>query len=110
MRLRVAIFIPSVGQIIRKICDPLGLDLVSEIRLYTLINVGMADAGIACWHHKYVYNFWRPVVGIREAAFGAGPSGRGDTYNATDGDPFWCPQGFLCWLSMVPQRARKKGE
>ena len=81
------------NQIIRKICDPLGLDLASEIRLYTLINVGMADAGIACWHHKYVYNFWRPVVGIREAAFGAGPTGRGDTYNATDGDPFWCPLG-----------------
>ena len=81
------------NQVVRTICDPLSLSLKDEMRLYTLVNVGMADAGIACWHHKYVYNFWRPVVGIREAAFGAGPSGRGDTFKRTDGDPFWCPLG-----------------
>ena len=81
------------NQVVRAITDPLNLAEVEEVRLLTLVNVGMADAGIACWHHKYVYNFWRPVVGIREAAFGAGPSGLGDTAKATDGDPFWLPLG-----------------
>ena len=81
------------NQIARAICDPRNLSLKDEARFYALINVGMADAGIACWHHKYVFNFWRPVVGIREAAFGAGPSERGDTFKKTDGDPFWLPLG-----------------
>ena len=82
------------NQIVREIADPLNLGLVAEVRLLTLINVGMADAGIACWHHKYKHDFWRPVVGIREAAFGAGPSGLGDTAAATKGDPFWLPLGL----------------
>ncbi len=36
-------------------------------RLLTLVNVAMADAGIAIWESKYHYQFWRPVTGIREA-------------------------------------------
>ncbi len=82
------------NQVVRAISDPLNLSLADEVRLLTLINVGMADAGIACWYHKYECNFWRPVVGIREAAYGAGPSERGDTYAKTAGDPFWLPLGL----------------
>jgi PAP2 superfamily len=37
-------------------------------RLFALINVAMADAGIASWDTKYFYQYWRPVTGIREAA------------------------------------------
>jgi len=36
-------------------------------RLLALVNVAMADAGIAIWEWKYHYQFWRPVTGIREA-------------------------------------------
>jgi hypothetical protein len=36
-------------------------------RLMALVNVAMADAGIAIWESKYHYQFWRPVTGIREA-------------------------------------------
>ncbi len=64
-----------------------------QIRLLTAINVAMADAGIAAWYWKYQYDFWRPVVGIREADAGWGPTGIGDGNSATEGDPFWLPLG-----------------
>lgn len=66
---------------------------VNDARLLTLINVGMADAGIAAWHWKYHFDFWRPVVGIREADAGTGTSGLGDGNAATKGDAFWAPLG-----------------
>ncbi|MCO1335881.1 vanadium-dependent haloperoxidase [Microbulbifer sp. OS29] len=34
-------------------------------RYFALINVGLADSGIAAWDSKYYYNYWRPVTGIR---------------------------------------------
>mgnify|MGYP001081358799 CR=1 FL=1 len=43
-----------------------------------VLNGAMADAGIDAWHHKYVNNLWRPVVGIRAEA-------------APHRDPFWAP-------------------
>jgi membrane-associated phospholipid phosphatase len=55
----------------------------------------MADAGIAAWYWKFVYDFWRPVVAIREAEAGFGPTGKGDgnTHRKQKGDPFWLPLG-----------------
>lgn len=66
-----------------------------KIKVLTAINVAMADAGIAAWHWKYAYDFWRPVLGIREADQGWGPTGQGDgnTIRAKQGDPFWLPLG-----------------
>lgn len=34
-------------------------------RMFALINLAMADAGIVCWDAKYYYNLWRPFQGIR---------------------------------------------
>lgn len=48
--------------------------------IFARVNVAMADAAIDAWHWKYVYDLWRPVVGVREE-----PS--------PEGDPFWCPYG-----------------
>lgn len=62
-------------------------------RLLALVNVALADAGIAVWETKYYYNFWRPVTGIREADPGSGPTGAGDGNPATAGDPAWLPLG-----------------
>ncbi|KAL9099128.1 MAG: hypothetical protein Q9163_005329 [Psora crenata] len=45
-------------------------------RLFALINVSMADAGIFTWQEKYCSEFWRPISGIREDG---GPMA----------DPFW---------------------
>ena len=62
-------------------------------RLLALVNVAMADAGIAIWESKYFYQFWRPVTGIREATEGTGPSRLGDGNPATTGDPTFTPLG-----------------
>jgi len=44
-----------------------GLSLVENARLFALLNIAAADAGIAGWEAKYHYNFWRPEHAIREA-------------------------------------------
>jgi len=62
-------------------------------RLYALVNVSMAEAGIAGWESKFFYDFWRPVTGIRESDAGTGPSGSGDGNPATIGDPGFYPLG-----------------
>jgi hypothetical protein len=68
--------------------DPLEL-----ARLLALINVSMADAGIAIWESKFFYQFWRPITGIRESDPGTGPSGTGDGNGATTGDSNFRPLG-----------------
>ena len=70
-----------------------GLSVAENARMLALVNVAMADAGIAAWETKYFYKFWRPVAGIREADAGTGPSGGGDGNAATIGDPTWMPLG-----------------
>jgi PAP2 superfamily protein len=62
-------------------------------RLLALVNVAMADTGIAVWDSKYHYDFWRPVAGIREADSGTGPTGLGDGNPDTVGDPEFSPLG-----------------
>jgi hypothetical protein len=69
------------------------LSLADSARLLALVNVALADTGIAVWETKYYYNFWRPVTGIREADPGTGPSGLGDGNPATVGHPTWQPLG-----------------
>lgn len=66
------------NQIARKHAAGLSLSMAAE--LFAEINVAMADAGIDAWHHKYVNNLWRPVVGVRME-----PAGEGDC--------FWTPLG-----------------
>ena len=81
------------NQVVRAIEEFQQLSDVQQIKLLTAINVAMADAGIAAWYWKYQYDFWRPVVGIREANAGWGPKGIGDKNSDTEGDPFWLPLG-----------------
>ena len=57
------------------------LTIRQNARLFALLNVAMADAAIAAWDAKYVYNFWRPVTAIR--------AGDTDGNPATDPDPTW---------------------
>jgi membrane-associated phospholipid phosphatase len=81
------------NQVVRAITEFQMLPHHQQIRLLTAINVAMADAAIAAWYWKYFYDFWRPVVGIREADAGWGPTGAGDGNSGTTGDPFWLPLG-----------------
>jgi hypothetical protein len=68
-------------------------DVVQFARLLALVNVAMADAGIAIWESKYFYQYWRPITGIRESDPGTGPTGLGDGNPDTIGDPTWTPLG-----------------
>jgi len=55
------------NQIAVHIAEQRGTRAIDLARLLALVNVAMADAGIAIWESKYYYQFWRPVTGIREA-------------------------------------------
>jgi len=68
-------------------------DVLALARLLALVNVAMADAGIASWESKYFYDYWRPVTGIREADPGTGPLGQGDGNPNTRGDVTYSPLG-----------------
>jgi hypothetical protein len=73
------------NQMAMQIADQMGSTGAEVARLLALVNVAMADAGIALWESKYYYEFWRPITGIREADVDGNP--------ATVGDPTWAPLG-----------------
>jgi len=55
------------NQILQVLAKQEGNTVVENARLFALANIALADAGIACWDSKYFYNFWRPIVAIRNA-------------------------------------------
>ena len=83
------------NQITMKIAQQKGtaVNPLELARLLVLVNVSMADAGIAIWESKFFYQVWRPVTGIRESDLGTGPSGNGDDNALTIGDPTFTPLG-----------------
>jgi hypothetical protein len=81
------------NQIAVQIADQMGTDGIEFARLLALVNVAMADAGIAIWESKYFYKFCRPVLAIREADEGTGPTGQGDGNPATIGILNFTPLG-----------------
>ena len=83
------------NQLTMQIAHKMGTDTdaLELARLLALVNVAMADAGIAIWESKFYYQYWRPVTGIRESDEDTGPSGLGDGNPATTGDPSYAPLG-----------------
>ncbi|HEX9453024.1 MAG TPA: vanadium-dependent haloperoxidase, partial [Candidatus Binatia bacterium] len=81
------------NQITVHIAEQMGSNFIVTARLLALVNVAMADAGIAVWESKYFYQFWRPITGIRESDAGTGPTGLGDGNSATIGAPTFSPLG-----------------
>ncbi len=81
------------NQIAVHIADQMGSNTIETARLLALVNVAMADAGMAIWESKYFYDYWRPVTGIRESDPGTGPTGAGDGNPDTIGDPTYSPLG-----------------
>ena len=81
------------NQIAVQIAEQMHADTSELARLLALVNVAMADAGVAIWESKYHYQFWRPVTGIREADAGSGPTGAGDGNPDTAGDASFTPLG-----------------
>jgi hypothetical protein len=67
----------------RKMIEARGLDLSDTAYVLALMYLAAADASIACWDAKYVFNFWRPQHAIR--------SGHLDGNDETVRDPDWVP-------------------
>jgi hypothetical protein len=60
--------------IIRQIMTQHQKTAAELMRALALCNVAMAEAGIACWYWKYVYNYWRPITAIRYTGSGTNPA------------------------------------
>jgi membrane-associated phospholipid phosphatase len=57
--------------------------LAEDARLFALLNIALADAGIVSWDAKYAFNFCRPITAIRNAGNDGNPS--------TTADADWTP-------------------
>jgi PAP2 superfamily protein len=69
------------NSIAQDVSAAIGNSMEENARLFALLNIAMADAGICAWDAKYAYNFFRPVTAIR--------NGDADENPATVGDPAW---------------------
>jgi hypothetical protein len=76
------------NQIARVIAEQEGNSVGDNARMFALINVAMADAGIVSWGVKYRDDFWRPILAIREG----GSDGNPDTAAQTDWQPLGAPR------------------
>ncbi|MGH9166094.1 MAG: vanadium-dependent haloperoxidase [Acidimicrobiales bacterium] len=81
------------NQIIRQLAALQGNTIDKNARLFALVNVAMADAGILAWEQKYVHDLWRPVLGIREHDKSMGPAGTPNNNVSNNCDPDWLPAG-----------------
>ena len=59
------------------------LDPWKQARLFGLLNMALADGYVGSFETKYLYNYWRPVTAIHQAA--------GDGNRNTSADPTWTP-------------------
>jgi hypothetical protein len=76
------------NQIARQIAVQEGNTVAQNARMFALINVAMADAGICCWDIKYRDILWRPIVAIRRA----NETGNPNTVQQTDWAPLGAPK------------------
>lgn len=60
-----------------------GTTTAENAMVFALLNIAVADAGIAAWDTKYTYNEWRPISAIRGADLDGNP--------ATIADADWLP-------------------
>jgi membrane-associated phospholipid phosphatase len=81
------------NRLVKTISRKKGLTEEQNVRLLTLANVAMADAGIHAWFYKFHYDLWRPVLGIREHDPRFGPSAEPGAARLPFSDPFWSPLG-----------------
>jgi membrane-associated phospholipid phosphatase len=83
------------NQIAQGIARDRSLSLEENARLFALLNVAMADVGIACWDCKFHFNFWRPIHGIRLADTDGNP----DTAPDRDWEPLLVTPPFPSYTS-----------
>jgi hypothetical protein len=75
------------NQIVRVIAIQRRNNVERNVRLFALVHLAMADAGIQCWYVKYHHEFWRPIMGIRYADLDGNP----DTVPMPDWTPLGAP-------------------
>jgi hypothetical protein len=63
--------------------DASDMPLTQRVRLLARMNLAMADAVISIWNAKSVYDTWRPITAIQQAATDGNPD--------TTADPSWTP-------------------
>ena len=73
------------NQVVQTLSKQKHLSEAETAKLLALVNVAMADSGIAAWDCKYTDNFWRPITAIRNADLDGNPD--------TTADPGWTPLG-----------------
>ena len=71
------------NRIARTVSMARGLDLWENARLFSLLNMALADGYIGSFEAKNYYNFWRPVTAIQDGDVDGNPD--------TVGDPSWLP-------------------
>jgi hypothetical protein len=81
------------NQIVREVAIAKGNTIAQNARLFALVNVAMADAGVLAWTEKYRYDLWRPVLGVREHDRAYGPSPDAGSGLDVNADPNWLPLG-----------------
>jgi|CXWL01.1.fsa_nt_gi vanadium chloroperoxidase len=82
------------NRIVRRVADARGNTEAQNARLFALVNAAMGDAAILAWDDKYRYDFWRPVLGLREHDTSLGPAGPdADNDLSNDTDIGWLPLG-----------------
>lgn len=86
-----------------------GLRIADNARLFAMLYLTTADAGIACWDDKAHWRFWRPITAIREAGTDGNP--------ATEPDDRWesliaappypdHPSGLMCFSGSLASTLR----
>jgi membrane-associated phospholipid phosphatase len=60
-----------------------GKSILDNARVFAVLNIALADAGIAAWDAKYTYNTWRPITAIHQADL--------DSNADTTADATWLP-------------------
>lgn len=86
------------NQIALQLAEEQGLDLVDMARLLALVNVAMADAGIASWESKYFYQVARPVTAVRDGD----DDGNAETVGDADFTPLGAPASNTTGPNFTP--------
>ncbi len=71
------------NMIAQEVSETKCLTLGENARLFAMLNMALADAGISSWDAKYAYNMWRPITAIQNADL--------DGNAATTQDAAWAP-------------------
>jgi PAP2 superfamily len=55
------------NQIVGRVAANASDTLLNNARAFALLNISLADAGVAAWDAKYTYSRWRPIDAVRNA-------------------------------------------